>query len=353
MMTEKKGLGQKFKDALGGAKDALEGAFSSLKSAFGFDLTAKYKVEDTDKEVSFPIDMEGDTVWATQAQMAELFGVQQPIISKHIADIYEEGEADKAATYSKMELVRQEGERSVKRQIDHYNLDVILAVGYRVSGKKATAFRKWATGVLKGYIQDGYALDGKRLENDPTALLKLAQEVRAIRTSEKALYLQVREVFSMMAIDYDKDADEARRFFASAQDIMHYASSEKTATEIIVERADASKPNMGITALGNMKPTAKDVTVAKNYCSADELRKMEIIGESFLLYAESLAAQQKQVSMARLLSKFQEMVGFYEYPVFRGYGPGRPTRDQANRHAKAQYEMFKRNGQPAIGRRAG
>lgn len=327
------------------------GTIGAVAGRLGFDFTAKYRDEDALTEISLPIDMEGDTIWATHIQMGELFNVDRSVIAKHVKNIFDSGELERTdQTCAKFAQVQMEGGNEVTRQVDHFSLDVILAVGYRVSGKKATAFRKWATSVLKGYIQDGYALNGARLDADPTALLKLAQEVRAIRTSEKNMHAQVREVFAKMAIDYDSNSDEARKFFATAQDTMHYASSELTATEIIMSRADASKPNMGLTALGNMRPTAADVTIAKNYCSADELRKMEIIGESFLLYAESLAAQQKQVSMARLLKKFQEMVSFYEYPTFPGYQRGRPSRDQANKHAKAQLEMFRKNGAPAIGR---
>lgn len=285
--------------------------------------------------------MAGDTVWATQQQMADLFGVRVPAVSKHIAKIYDEEELTKGATLSKMERVQIEGQREVSRTLEHYNLDMILAVGYRVSGKKATEFRKWASSVLKGYIEDGYALNGKRLDADPQALLKLSQEVRAIRTSEKNLYAQVLEVFKLAAIDYDPNSDEARKFFAETQDTMHYAATEMTASEILVSRSDASKPNMGMVALGNQRPTKSDAQIAKNYCPADELRQMELIGEAFLLFVEGLAERDKQVSMARLLAKFRAVVEFYEYPVFPGYTYPRPTGAQAKKYASEQYEMFK------------
>lgn len=332
-------------------KDSVKIAIDSVKASFGFDITAKFQDHEDNVEITIPIDFEGDTIWATQPQMAELFGVNQPVIAKHILSIYAEDELSKDATHSKMELVQSEGEREVKRSISHYNLDVVLAVGYRVSGKRATAFRKWASSVLKGYIVEGYALNGDRLNTDPSALLKLAQDVRAIRTSEKNLYSQVREVFAACAIDYDSGSAEARKFFATCQDVCHWAASEKTATDIIVERADATKPNMGLTALGNLAPKAADVTIAKNYCSPQELRKMELIAESFLLYAEAMAEQEKQVSMARLLDRFTALVGFYEYPVFEGYSRERPTRAKADKFAKEQYQMFKKSGAIA-GRRA-
>ena len=339
-MTDKKTAGWKR------ISEAAKSALHSVKSSLGFDLTARFSCDAG--PIELPVDMEGDTIWATQNQIADLFGVKQPDIAKHIKNVYAEGEADKEATHSKMELVQFEGGREVKRATSHYNLDVILAVGYRVSGKKATEFRKWANRVLKGYIEDGYALNGQRLNSDPAALMKLAQEVRTIRTSEMNLYAQVREIFATMAIDYDPKSSESRRFFATCQDIFHYAASEKTASEIISERADATLPNMGLTALGNRQPRSEDVTVAKNYCTPTEIKKMELVGEAFLIYAESLAVQEKQISMARLATRLTAMVDFYEYPVFPGYTYSRPTAPQAKKYAKKQYEMFKRDGRSAL-----
>jgi hypothetical protein len=325
------------------AQRLKEGAASAarlVKSVIQFDAFARFKAGST--EIDFPIDFESDTVWATYDQMAALFGTQTPAIIKHVSNIFAEGEVPREGTTSKMEVVRKEGDRDVKRTLEHFNLDVILAVGYRVSGKKATEFRKWASGILKGYIQDGYALNGRRLNSDPAALLQLAREVRAIRTSEKNLYTQVRETFAECAIDYDKEDPAARTFFATSQDTFHFAASEQTAVQIIMSRADASKPNMGLTALGNRSPTAADVTIAKNYCSPDELRKMELIGEAWLLYAEGMAIQGKQVSMQRLLDKLKDLVAQYEFPVFPGYEDG-PKRSDANKFAKAQLELFKKN----------
>ncbi|WEK50347.1 MAG: RhuM family protein [Candidatus Kaistia colombiensis] len=323
-------------------KEGVAAVVGTVKGLVPFDAFARFKSDG--KEVDLPIDFGRDTVWATYDQMAALFGTQQPAVIKHVANIYAEGELDRAATTSKMEVVRREGGRDVRRALDHFNLDVILAVGYRVSSKKATEFRKWASTVLKGYIEDGYALNGARLNSDPAALMRLAQEVRAIRTSEKNLYTQVREAFAQCSIDYDKDSPAARTFFATSQDIFHFAASEQTAIQIIMSRADATKPNMGLTALGNRRPTAEDVKVAKNYCSPDELRKMELVGEGWLLYAEGMAMQGKQVSMERLLQKLRDLIELNEFPVFPGYSRGGPSRDDANRHAKSQLEMFKKAG---------
>ncbi|WP_425639930.1 RhuM family protein [Agrobacterium radiobacter] len=300
-----------------------------------FDALANYKVGSA--EVALPIDLEQETVWATQEQMAELFGVKIPTINEHLKNLLKSGEIDDDLVIRKFRITAKDGK---SYEVKHYSLDAILAVGFKVNGSKAIAFRKWASTVLKGYIQDGYALNGKRLNSDPAALLNLAREVRAIRTSEMNLYTQVRETFAQCSIDYDKDDPAARKFFADSQNVFHFAASELTASQILLSRADATKPNMGLVGLGNQKPTAKDVTVAKNYCTPEELRKMELIGESWLLYAEGMAMQGKQVSMQRLLDKLTDLVEMHEFPVFPGY-KGIPQKATADAHAKAQYELFK------------
>ncbi|WP_312942368.1 RhuM family protein [Agrobacterium pusense] len=300
-----------------------------------FDALANYKVGSA--EVALPIDLEQETVWATQEQMAELFGVSKKTVSEHLVNLFKTSEIDEDSVVRKFQTTASDGK---SYNVKHYSLDAILAVGFKVNGSKAIAFRKWASTVLKGYIQDGYALNGKRLNSDPATLLNLAREVRAIRTSEMNLYTQVRETFAQCSIDYDKDDPAARKFFADSQNVFHFAASELTASQILLSRADATKPNMGLVGLGNKRPTAKDVTVAKNYCTSEELRKMELIGESWLLYAEGMAMQGKQVSMQRLLDKLTDLVEMHEFPVFPGY-KGIPQKATADAHAKAQYELFK------------
>jgi hypothetical protein len=329
--TEKKrSLGQR-------VKDRLDAAVNFVKAVVPFDAFARFKADG--REIDFPVDFEKDTVWATQQQIADLFGKDRRTVNEHIKNVFLTKELDESSVCRKFRQTAADGK---VYEVLHYNLDVILSVGYRVSSPKATEFRKWASTVLKGYIEDGYALNGKRLNSDPAALLKLAQEVRAIRTSEKNLYAQVRETFVQCSIDYDKDDPAARTFFATSQDTFHFAAAEQTAVQIILTRADAKKPNMGLVALGNRSPTAADVTVAKNYCQPDELRKMELIGEAWLLYAEGMAMQGKQVSMERLLRKLKDLVAQYEFPVFPGYGRG-PTRADAEKHAKAQLDLFKKS----------
>jgi len=321
-----------------GIKSALDKVRKAGRTVI--DAFARFKA-DEGTEIDFSVDFGGDTIWATQDQIASVFQKDKSGIAKHIKAIFDEGELNEDQVMEKFATTGPDGKTY---QVAHYNLDMILSVGYRTNGPRATAFRKWANTVLKGYIEEGYALNGKRLDSDPAALLKLAQTVRSIRTSEKNLYAQVRETFKECAIDYDGSSSLARTFFAKSQDVFHYAASEKTAIEIIMTRADASKPNMGMTTLGNKMPTMAEVTVAKNYCTEAELRKMELIGEAWLLYAEGMAMQNKQVSMQRLLDKLTDLVETHEFPVFPGYKRGGPGREEANEHAKAQLQLFKKTG---------
>lgn len=338
MSEEQKPFRQRVADGLKAAKAVASRAVQAAKDAAQGDLFGKFKSGST--EIDFQIDLSQETVWATYEQMAALFGTQPQAIVKHVANVYAAGELDRETTSSKLELVRTEGDRQVRAAIEHFNLDMILSVGYRVSGPKATEFRKWASHILKNYIVDGYALNGKRLAGDPAALFKLAQEVRALRNSEKSRYEQVREAFKLCSLDYDKDAPEAQKFFAQSQDMFHYAVSEATAAQIVYHRCDASKPAMGMLSLGNKAPTFADGCIAKNYLTSDELRAMEILGEQWLLYAEGMAQRGKQVSMARLLAKLQEIVAVNEFSVFPGYD-GKITRAKANERVREQLSIFK------------
>jgi len=329
--TSKPKLADRIKSTLRKVRDAV------VRPAA--DVVARFKGEAG--EIDFSVDFGTDTVWATQAQIADLFAIDRSGVAKHLKKLFESEELDEKAVCANFARTADDGKTY---DVQHYNLDAVLAIGFKVNSRRAAAFRKWASKVLKGYIEDGYALNGKRLDSDPAALLKLAQTVRSIRTSEKNLYAQVRETFKECSIDYDASDKAARTFFAESQDVFHFAASEKTAIEIILTRADAEKPNMGLTTVGNKMPTAADVTVAKNYCSEAELRKMELIGEGWLLYAEGMAMQGKQVSMQRLLDKLRELVVLNEFPVFPGYKRGGPSRDQANEHAKGQLALFKTHG---------
>lgn len=314
-----------------------------VKETAQLDFFARFKGDGTVPEIDFPIDVGRDTVWATESQMASLFGVDQSVVATHIKNIFESKElAEGEATHAKFALVQTEGGRQVTRDISHYSLDVIFTVGYRVNGTRAGEFRRWANNVLKGFVEEGYALNGARLRSDPDALARLTQEVRAIRTSEKALYQKVRDTFAACAIDYNGSSDEARKFFAYSQDAFHYAVSEHTAAQIICERAEATKPNMGMLSLGNKPPTLADAQIAKNYMTEKELRSLELLGEAWLIYAEGITHRGMQVSMARLLAKINELIVVNEYTAFPGYAAIDCNRAKANEHARRQLDIFKR-----------
>ncbi len=270
--------------------------------------------------------------------MAALFGVGVPAISKHIANIYTDVELEPRATFSKMEIVRQEGFRTVKRLIDHYNLDMILSVGYRVSSTKATAFRRWATKTLKDYIVQGFALDEQRLRDDPHALRDLAARVRALRSDEKNIYKSVRDVFAFGSADYDKDSPAVSTFYGKLQDRFLHAVTGKTASELKLERADYRKPAMGLTDMKGTHPTRIDISIGKNYLQEDELYVLHILCEQFLLYIESKAIRGQILSMAELSSKFDDLLRFQGHSVFTEYRDYLKTK--ADAHAHREYDSW-------------
>ena len=290
--------------------------------------------------VDLNFDWSHETVWATQKQIADLFGVNVPAVSKHIGNILESGELDAESTISKMEKVRLEGGRSVSREIDHYNLDMILSVGYRVSSAKATEFRKWATQTLRRYITDGFALNESRLRSDPHALRDLAAQVRALRSEEKTIYEAVRDCFKVASIDYDKDSPKVRTFYATLQDKFLFAITGKTASEIILERADAAKHNMGLTTTAGTLPRKQDAAIGKNYLQRDEIYVLHILCEQFLLYAESRAIRGKSMTMEDLAGKLDELLKTNDYAVFQGYRDY--LKDRAMEHAAAEWKRFQK-----------
>ena len=224
-------------------------------------------------DVSVDAYIMNDSLWITQKAMAELFGVQVPDISKHLANIYDEGELDKEATVSKMEIVQKEGNRNVRRKPEFYNLDAIISVGYRVNSRKATQFRIWATKVLKEYMIKGFVLDDERLKQGKTAFGKdyfceLLERVRSIRASKRRIWQQITDIFAECSIDYTKDSEVAYHFYATIQNRFHYAITNHTAAEIVFKSADHRKEHMGLTTWKNApdgRILKSDVSVAKNY----------------------------------------------------------------------------------------
>lgn len=255
-----------------------------------------------EEDVSVNVRVEEDTIWMPQKAMAELFDVNVPAISKHLNNIYEEGELERDSTISKMEIVQPEGSRNVKRVVDFYNLDAIISVGYRVNSKKATSFRIWATKVLKEYMIKGFAMDDERLKQGNTMFGKnyfkeLLERVRDIRSSEKVFYRQVLELFST-SIDYDKKSEEAKKFFATIQNKMHYAVHNQTASEVIYSRVDANKDFMGLTIFKGELPTLQESKIAKNYLTEKELRGLNQLVSGYLDFAERQAEREIAMTMA-------------------------------------------------------
>lgn len=300
--------------------------------------------------------VQDETIWLTQKQIAELFEVQIPAVSKHLKNIFDEKELVKNEVVSKLEITTQHGAIQGKvqtREANFYNLDAIIAVGYRVNSKQATAFRIWATKVLKEYITKGFALDDARLKQAKTLTGKdyfreLLERVRSIRASERRIWLQVTEIFAVCSIDYDKNSIEARRFFASIQNLFHFAITGQTAAEIIYSRADRNKPNMGLTTWKE-SPDGRiyksDIRVAKNYLEESQIRQLERAVNGFFDYIERQIELKQKLTMADMSEMVFKFLTFNDYKILQNKGT--ISRTQAFRKAYAEYDEF--NKQQKLG----
>lgn len=284
----------------------------------------------------FKLDPSNETVWATQQQIASTFGISASTVRGHLTNIFKEGELDEKAVARNFRATGQDGK--VYRHIE-YSLDAILSVGYRVSSKRATAFRRWATQTLKDYIVQGYALDEARLRDDPKALRDLAAKVRTLRAGEVQIYQAVREAFKIGSADYDKDSQHTRSFYAKLQDKFLFAITGKTASQIILERADGKLPNMGLTSLGNKNVVLTDTKIGKNYLDGDEIYALHILCEQFLLFIESRALRGEALTMAEMSRKFDELIVVQGHPVFREYRDY--LKERAMAHAEREFIAYK------------
>lgn len=300
-------------------------------------------------EIRVEVLVQDESVWLTQKAIAELFGVDRSVITKHLQNVFESGELDREATSAKIAQVQQEGGRQVSRDIEFYNLDAIISVGYRVNSTKATQFRIWATQTLKEYIIKGFALDDERLKQGQTIFGKdyfkeLLQRIRSIRTSERRIYQQVTDVFAECSIDYDKNSEITQNFFATVQNKFHYAITGKTAPEIIHQSADQSKENMGLTTWKNGpdgRVLKQDVVIAKNYLQEKEIQQLERTVSSYFDYIEGLVERQNTFTMTQLAESVNKFLSFNEYKVLEG--KGRISKLMADRKAVAEYEVFNKN----------
>jgi len=287
-----------------------------------------------------------ETFWLSQRRMADLFGVEVNTVNYHLKEIYESAELVGAATIRKFRIVQVEGGRKVGREVDFYNLDAIIAVGYRVNSRQATQFRMWATQTLREFIIKGFVLDDERLKQGKRFgkdyFDELLERIREIRASERRFYLKITDIYEQCSINYSKDAEITKMFFTTVQNKLHWAITGKTAAEIIAERADAGKPRMGLTTW-KKAPSGKilktDVTVAKNYLGEKEIRNLERIVTMYLDYAENQAARQIPMRMEDWVRKLDAFLRFNEYDILKH--AGKVTHEVAKQLAEDQYAKFR------------
>ena len=287
------------------------------------------------------------TVWLTQKQLAELYQTGVPTISEHLHNIFREAELDPEATVRKFRTVRTEGNRSISRVIDHYSLPVVLAVGYRVRSARGIQFRQWATTRLEEFVVKGFTLDDQRLKNPPGGTTpdyfdELLERIRDIRSSEKVFYRKILDIFAT-SVDYDPSSDTSARFFAAIQNKMHWAVHGHTAAELIAARADASKPNLGLTTVGNVRPRRSDIAVAKNFLTAEEISTLNKIVSAYLEFAELQALNRRPMYMADWISKLDDYLKLSERKVLEHTG----AITHADAVEKAQRELDKYNAERA------
>ncbi len=294
-----------------------------------------------------------ETIWLTQKSMAELFGVGVPAISKHLKNIFETGELNEKEVISILEITTEHGAIKGKTQtksVSYYNLDAIIAVGYRVNSKKATKFRIWATKVLKEYIIKGFVLDDERLKQAKTVFGKdyfdeLLERVRSIRASERRIYLKITDLFAECSIDYDKDSEITKEFYATVQNKFHYAITGYTAAEIIYTRADKNKPNMGLTTWKNApkgRILKSDTQIAKNYLSEKEIKRLERSVSAYFDYIENQIEirkeQNRPFTMEELAESVNKFLSFNDYKILEH--KGQVSHQQAIEKAFAEYKIF-------------
>lgn len=297
------------------------------------------------KEDGVQVVYHNESVWCTQKAMAQLFDVGVPAISKHLNNIFAEGELRPASTVSKMEIVQVEGDREIKRQLDFYNLDAIISVGYRVNSTRATQFRQWCTFVLRQFAIRGYVLDKKRMENGSFIgedyFEHLLAEIREIRLSERRFYQKLTDIYAT-SIDYNRDAPTTRLFFKKVQNKMHYAVHGHTAAELIIDRANAEKEHMGLTTWENApngKIVKPDVSIAKNYLKESELEDMGRIVNSFLDLAEDMAKRHIPMTMEDWAKRIDKFLDLTDRPVLTD--AGHVSAEQAKEYAETEFEKYR------------
>lgn len=298
-------------------------------------------------KINVAIDDKNETVWLTQQRIADLFNVDRSVITKHLSNIYNENELEKDSTCANFAQVQKEGSRQVTRNIEFYNLDAIISVGYRVNSIEATHFRKWATSILKEYLVKGFTLDDERLKQGKNLFGKdyfdeLLEKIREIRASERRFYQKITDIYST-SVDYDSKSPITQKFFATVQNKLEFAITHHTAPEIIKLRANSKSPNMGLTSWKNSKDGGKiiktDVGVAKNYLSQDEISELNILVNMYLDYAELQAKRNRVMKMSEWVERLDTFLKFNEYNILKDSGKMRA--DVAKKFAENEFEKFR------------
>ena len=306
-----------------------------------------YNMPDADGKVQVVI--RGETLWCTQKAMAQLFGVGVPAISKHLKNIFDEGELEKEVVVSKMEITTQHGaieEKTQTHKVDFFSLDAIIAVGYRVSSLKATRFRQWATKILNEYIKKGFAMDDERLKQGTAVFGKdyfreLLERVRSIRASERRIWQQITDIYAEGSTDYDRNSPTTRDFYAMIQHRFHYAITGQTAAEIIYSKADHTKENMGLTTwkyAPDGRILKSDVSIAKNYLQEKEIRQLERAVTGFFDYIEDLIERENTFNMSQFSASVNEFLTFRRYQILPD--KGKISAEQAKKKAEEEYNIF-------------
>ncbi len=298
------------------------------------------------EDIKVNVVVRDETIWLTQKAMATLFDVQIPAINKHLKNIFEEGELQKEATISNMEIVQNEGERGVKRKVEFYNLDAIISVGYRVNSAKATQFRIWATKTLKEFIEKGFVMDDERLKQGTQVFGKdyfreLLDRVRSIRASERRIWQQVTDIFAECSFDYASNAQITKDFYAMVQNKFHFAIAGQTAAEIIYTKADRNTDHMGLSTWKNApdgRILKSDVTTAKNYLTEKDIKRLERTVSGYFDHIEDLIERENTFSMEDFASSVNEFLAFRKFDILTD--KGKISKQQADNKATAEYDAF-------------
>ena len=304
-----------------------------------------------DEEGKVQVVIKDDTIWSTQKAMAQLFGVGVPAISKHLKNIFEEGELQKEVVVSKMEITSRHGAMEGKTQtsqVDFYHLDAIISVGYRVNSAKATRFRQWATKILNEYIRKGFVLDDDRLKQGTAVFGKdyfreLLERVRSIRASERRIWQQITDIYAECSTDYDRSSPTTKEFYAMVQNRFHYTITGQTVAEIICSKADHTKEHMGLTTWKNApngRILKSDVSVAKNYLDEKQIRQLERTVTSYFDYIENLIERQNTFTMNQFAASVDKFLTFNDYKILPD--KGRISAAQAKAKAESEYDIFNR-----------